>query len=152
MENSVANQLPEADSLPDGFVDSSEEPLTFSPPLTDQESQVTDYKEEKLIQVASRPDLIVDDFRSCECDNGNAGRTRTFPVKLSECASCDAHKLIKTPVDVCKDESDVGTLDLVSESVVRRSEHKVAPSADQKKHAGETCHIAEKRNIPLLEI
>ncbi|XP_076958754.1 uncharacterized protein LOC143634604 [Bidens hawaiensis] len=60
MENPVVNQLPEADSLPDGFVDSS----TSAEPLTRcRESRVLDYKEEKLIEVGSQPDLLVDDFQ-----------------------------------------------------------------------------------------
>ncbi|KAF5770784.1 putative transcription factor bZIP family [Helianthus annuus] len=135
MENPVANQLPEADSLPDGFVDSSAEPLTSSPATPNQESEVADYKEEKLIEVDSRPNLIVDDFQSCEGDNGNADRTRTFPVELIEDASCDAPKLLKTPVEVCKDVSHSGSPDSVLENVVRKSEPKMAPSTDGKKHA-----------------
>ncbi|KAJ0704975.1 putative transcription factor bZIP family [Helianthus annuus] len=131
MENPVANQLPEADSLPDGFVDSSAEPLTSSPATPNQESDVADYKEEKLIEVDSRPNLIVDDFQSCEGDNGNADRTRTFPVELIE----DAPKLLKMPVEVCKDVSHSGSPDSVLENVVRKSEPKMAPSTDGKKHA-----------------
>ncbi|KAL9995114.1 putative transcription factor bZIP family [Helianthus debilis subsp. tardiflorus] len=134
MENPVANQLPEADSLPDGFVDSSAEPLTSSPATPNQESEVADYKEEKLIEVDSRPNLIADDFQSCEGDNGNADRTRTFPVELIEDASCDAPKLLKTPVEVCKDVSHSGSPDSVLENVVRKSEPKMAPT-DGKKHA-----------------
>ncbi|XP_073139840.1 uncharacterized protein [Henckelia pumila] len=54
MENNVkseVNQLPEADSLPDGFVESS------SPEHLEEE--VTDYKEEKLLQLDSRSDSDV---------------------------------------------------------------------------------------------
>lgn len=72
MENSAANQLPEADSLPDGFVDSSAEPVTASVPTApDQEDDVTDYKEEKLVEVELSPDLIMNDFQSYEGDNGS---------------------------------------------------------------------------------
>ncbi|KAI3793416.1 hypothetical protein L1987_36035 [Smallanthus sonchifolius] len=138
MENPVAIQLPEADSLPDGFVDSSAEPVTSSPRTPDQESQVTDYKEEKLIEVDSRPDLVVDDFQSCEGDDGSANQTRTFPVELSAFANCDAQK-IKTAVE------DEGSPNCVSENVVRKSGPEMAPSADGNKHAGETCRSAEKQ-------
>ncbi|KAL8249185.1 hypothetical protein R6Q59_006053 [Mikania micrantha] len=53
MENPVAIQLPEADSLPDGFIDSSAEPVT----RLYQETQVTDYKEDKQIEVDSKPNF-----------------------------------------------------------------------------------------------
>ncbi|KAK9063011.1 hypothetical protein SSX86_016881 [Deinandra increscens subsp. villosa] len=144
MENPAANQLPEADSLPDGFVDSSAEPLPPSPPTLDQENHVTDYKEEKLVEVDSRPDLVVDDFQSCEGDDGNAEQARTFPVELSECVGCDTQKLVKPRVEDCKDESDVGSPNFVSENVVRKSEQELAPSVDGNKHAGETSQNSGK--------
>ncbi|KAI3799742.1 hypothetical protein L1987_35043 [Smallanthus sonchifolius] len=147
MENPVAIQLPEADSLPDGFVDSSAEPVTSLPRTPDQESQVTDYKEEKLIEVDSRPDLVVDDFQSCEGDNGSADQTRTFPVELSAFANCVAQK-IKTAVEDCKDE---GSPNCVSENVVRKPGPEIAPSTDGNKHAGETCQSAEKKTEQGVE-
>ncbi|KAI3458986.1 hypothetical protein Pfo_015649 [Paulownia fortunei] len=51
--NPEVNQLPEADSLPDGFVESSS-----SEPL---EETVTDYKEEKLLEPDSRPEVVIED-------------------------------------------------------------------------------------------
>ncbi|KAK1409552.1 hypothetical protein QVD17_36078 [Tagetes erecta] len=145
MENRIANQLPEADSLPDGFVDCSAEPVISLARIRDQECGVTDYKEEKLIEVHSRPDLIVDDFQLCEGDDGSAEQTRTFPVELCAYVSCDAEKLIKTPVEHCKDEISDGLLNSVAENVERKSEHKLAASlTDGNKHAGDTCQIAEK--------
>lgn len=45
-----SNQLPEADSLPDGFVESSS-----------VEEAVTDYKEEKLLEPESSPQLVIQD-------------------------------------------------------------------------------------------
>lgn len=147
MENPAANQLPEADSLPDGFVDSSADPLTPSSPRTpDGEDEVTDYKEEKLIEVDSRPDLVVDDFQSCDGDDCNAERARTFPVELPEDVGCDTEKVVETSVDVCKDESSVESPSFVSENVVGISEPEVAPSVDGNKNAGETCQNSGKCN------
>ncbi|KAL7614947.1 hypothetical protein Lser_V15G08630 [Lactuca serriola] len=137
MENSAANQLPEADSLPDGFVDSSAEPVTASVPTApDQEDDVTDYKEEKLVEVESRPDLIVNDFQSCEGDNGSSEPSRTFPVELSEYVSCGEDAV----------KSDAGSPNVVSENVVRKPEQGMAPvtDGDKQKHAGETCQNSEK--------
>ncbi|XP_075513547.1 uncharacterized protein LOC142548849 [Primulina tabacum] len=56
MENKVkseVNQLPEADALPDGFVESS------SPEHVEEEAN--DYKEEKLLQLDSRSDVVITD-------------------------------------------------------------------------------------------
>ncbi|KAL0317443.1 UNVERIFIED_CONTAM: hypothetical protein Sangu_2158600 [Sesamum angustifolium] len=51
--NPEVNQLPEADSLPDGFVESSSvEPL---------KEAVTDYKEEKLLEPDSVPEVVIGD-------------------------------------------------------------------------------------------
>ncbi|KAK4385881.1 Beta-taxilin [Sesamum angolense] len=51
--NPEVNQLPEADSLPDGFVESSSvEPL---------KEAVTDYKEEKLLEPDSLPEVVIGD-------------------------------------------------------------------------------------------
>lgn len=131
MENPAANQLPEADSLPDGFVDSSAEPLTPSPATPDQEDQVTDYKEEKLVEVESRPDLVVNDFHSREGDNESPEQARTFPVELSEYEDTV--------------ESDASSSKFVSENVVRKSEQGIAPTPSTgTKHAEETCQDSEK--------
>ncbi|KAH6804013.1 alpha-taxilin-like protein [Perilla frutescens var. frutescens] len=48
--NPEANQLPEADSLPDGFVESSS-----------AAEEVVDYKEEKLLEPGSRPEVVIED-------------------------------------------------------------------------------------------
>ncbi|KAI3705191.1 hypothetical protein L1987_75425 [Smallanthus sonchifolius] len=145
MENPAANQLPEADSLPDGFVDSSAESPTSLSPTPDQ---VADYKEEKLVEVDSRPDLVVDDFQSCEGDDGSAEQARTFPVELSEDVSCDTQTLVKTPLEDCRDESDVGSPDFVSENV----EQETPPSVDENKHAGETCQNSGKSTEQGVEM
>ncbi|KAI7753025.1 hypothetical protein M8C21_016780, partial [Ambrosia artemisiifolia] len=151
MENHAVNQLPEVDSLPDGFVDSSADPLTPSS-TPDQEDEVTDCKEGKQLGVDSRNDSVGDDFQSCEGDDGSAEQARALTVELSECGSCDAQKLVETPVEVCKDENDVGSPSLVSENVVGKSEQEMAPSTDGNKNAGETRQNSGKSNEQGVEV
>ncbi|XWS66137.1 hypothetical protein CRYUN_Cryun05aG0174200 [Craigia yunnanensis] len=76
MENPEANQLPDVDSLPDGFVDSPSEPLTPKTPILEQEEPLQpDYKEEDLV--------------STEFLASKGQKKRTFPVPLSEGHSFD---------------------------------------------------------------
>ncbi|XP_071706744.1 uncharacterized protein [Rutidosis leptorrhynchoides] len=140
MENTAANQLPEVDSLPDGFVDSSAEHLTSSPVTP----EVVDYEEERLVEVESRPDLVVDDFQSCEGDDGSAEQARTFPVELSD---SDAQNLVRTPVEDCKDESEAGSPSFVSDNLVVKSEHELAPSTDGNKLATELGVETQAANV-----
>ncbi|RWR85898.1 Taxilin family [Cinnamomum micranthum f. kanehirae] len=113
MEQSPANQLPEADSLPDGFVESSTEP---SIPISETEKQQqqqhsSDYKD-TFIDVGrsqtqideSIPDSIPspnrnrvhekvfkeDETRSPDSRADKAEKPRTFPVPLSEKGSFDS--------------------------------------------------------------
>ncbi|CAK9152235.1 unnamed protein product [Ilex paraguariensis] len=101
MENPAANQLPEADSLPDGFVESAAEPLAPSTPTPEQEKPVTDYKEEKLLEPDLGPKFVVNDFQSSECDTVQIQKLRTFPVALSENDTFDA---LQKSVDVINED------------------------------------------------
>ncbi|GKU91750.1 hypothetical protein SLEP1_g5575 [Rubroshorea leprosula] len=75
MENPEVNQLPEVDSLPDGFVDSPTEPLAPQTPILEQENrQKGDYKDE----------LVSNDFDATTGGTGKTQKPRTFPVPLSE--------------------------------------------------------------------
>ncbi|KAI7731170.1 hypothetical protein M8C21_012223 [Ambrosia artemisiifolia] len=152
MENYVVNQLPELDSLPDGFVDSSADPLTPSSPTPDQEDDVPDCKEGRLLKVDSRNDSVGDDSQSCEGDDGSAEQARALTVELSECGSCDEQKLVETPAEDCKDESDVGSPNLVFENVVGKSEQEMAPSADGNKNAAPSCQNLGKSNEQGVEV
>lgn len=46
MQNPDANQLPEVDSLPDGFVESTTEPVAPATPNPEQEKPLSGYKED----------------------------------------------------------------------------------------------------------
>ncbi|XP_022765347.1 beta-taxilin-like isoform X2 [Durio zibethinus] len=71
MENPQANQLPEVDSLPDGFVASPSEPLAPNTPILEQEKPL-------------QPDYTEDDLVSTEFGASKGQKQRTFPVPLSE--------------------------------------------------------------------
>ncbi|MBA0776034.1 hypothetical protein Gotri_011093 [Gossypium trilobum] len=71
MENPESNQLPEVDSLPDGFVESPSEILAPKTPIS---------KEEKPLQ----PDCREGDLVSSEFGANKGKKQRTFPVPLSE--------------------------------------------------------------------
>lgn len=49
MQNPEANQLPEVDSLPDGFVEGTAEPVAPATPTPEQEKPISDYKEDGFI-------------------------------------------------------------------------------------------------------
>ncbi|KAE9445539.1 hypothetical protein C3L33_22563, partial [Rhododendron williamsianum] len=89
MENPAADQLPEAHSLPDGFVDSSPEPLAPSTLTLEQEKPVIDYKEEKLVEADSRHELVLNELQPSEGKTEKSENSRTFPVLLSENDGCD---------------------------------------------------------------
>lgn len=84
MENPAADQLPEAHSLPDGFVDSSPELLAPSTPILEHEKPVIDYKEEKLVEADSRPELVLHELQPSEGKTEKSEHSRTFPVPLPE--------------------------------------------------------------------
>ncbi|KAF5959517.1 hypothetical protein HYC85_000726 [Camellia sinensis] len=96
MENPVADQLPDAHSLPDGFVDSSAEPLA-------QEKPLIDYKEEKLVELDSRPELVV---VVNEGKTEKNEKSRRFPVPLSENDGSDASKELELPIEGWSEQSD----------------------------------------------
>ncbi|XVE75341.1 hypothetical protein DITRI_Ditri12bG0086600 [Diplodiscus trichospermus] len=70
MENPEAKQLPEVDSLPDGFVESPSESLAPKTPILEQEKPL-------------QPDSKEDDLVSAEFGGGKGQKQRTFPVPLS---------------------------------------------------------------------
>ncbi|KAL7228717.1 hypothetical protein ACSBR2_007421 [Camellia fascicularis] len=95
MENPVADQLPDAHSLPDGFVDSSAEPFS-------QEKPLIDYKEEKLVELDSRPELVV---VVNEGKTEKSEKSRRFPVPLSENDGSDASKELELPIEGWSEQS-----------------------------------------------
>ncbi|KAL8538605.1 hypothetical protein ACS0TY_000574 [Phlomoides rotata] len=81
--NPESNQLPEADSLPDGFVESSSvEPV---------EEAVTDYKEEKLLDPDSSPQVVIGDgsSNSSKLVENVGDQSKSTAVSNAEAASCE---------------------------------------------------------------
>lgn len=143
MENPAANQLPEADSLPDGFVDSPAEPLAPSTPTPEQENLVTDYKEEKLVELDSNV------FQLSERTNEDTGESRSFLEQLSGNVSSDAQNSVEVPKKELLDLSDAALVasepaNIVSEDAVKRSKHGLAGSANGEELTKGTCQSSEK--------
>nr|AFK42270.1 unknown [Medicago truncatula] len=57
MQNPEANQLPEVDSLPDGFVEGTAEPVAPATPTPEQEKPISDYKEDGFIDCGHSNEL-----------------------------------------------------------------------------------------------
>ncbi|KAJ0045807.1 hypothetical protein Pint_06092 [Pistacia integerrima] len=88
MEGADANQLPEVDSLPDGFVDSPTEALAPATPTLEQENSL-------------------EEFQTSKGRTEKTQKLRTFPVPLSEMDNFDASvDLIKMPNKGSVEETD----------------------------------------------
>lgn len=57
MQNPDANQLPDVDALPDGFVEGSTEPLAPATPTPEQEKPLSDYKEDGSLDCSHSNEL-----------------------------------------------------------------------------------------------
>ncbi|CAI0411679.1 unnamed protein product [Linum tenue] len=108
MENLDANQLPEVDAMPDGFVDSSREPVAPATPTVEQEKPRSHNTEEDTMSDLHHANLAATRELSNESTPSQAQRTektRTFPVPLSETDSSEGsgHVTELTP----KGEEDI---------------------------------------------
>lgn len=88
MENPAATGLPEVDALPDGFVDSTTEPLGRPTPSVEQE----DYR---VHDTSEHYDPDVQESGASEAETSLRGvektqKPRKFPVPLSETENLDA--------------------------------------------------------------
>lgn len=93
------NQLPEADSLPDGFVDSPTEPLAPQTPNLDKEKVRNDDYEDELES---------NDLDASADGMGKTQKPRTFPVPLSE-ADCfeESVKSVESGLNVTESSGSV---------------------------------------------
>ncbi|XP_042482025.1 uncharacterized protein LOC122062445 isoform X2 [Macadamia integrifolia] len=130
MENSPANQLPEVDSLPDGFVESSE-----------QDKNNADYKDtlsELDISNESRHELAsssqdssaMNEIRLAENRAETMEKNRKFPVALSE----------KDSIDTCGDSLDAARKGCVGDSVGGSIMHEMANSAAESSERVSSYH------------
>jgi len=90
MENPEANQLPEVDSMPDGFVESSTEPVAPLTPTVDKEKPLGDYKEDSFAELDHSDELAANEFQTSQGREEKTQKLRTFPVPLSETENFDA--------------------------------------------------------------
>ncbi|KAJ4848591.1 hypothetical protein Tsubulata_020258, partial [Turnera subulata] len=109
MENGGANQLPEVDALPDGFVESSAEPQAPSTPSIEHEKPVSDCKERTVsLHDRSSEKILSFDSQTSEDTTTTTDKTeklRTFPVPLSDSESTasiydNAHVVSEAPSGV----------------------------------------------------
>ncbi|KAJ6311571.1 hypothetical protein OIU77_013347 [Salix suchowensis] len=127
MENRAANQLPEVDSLPDGFVDSSMDPVAPHTPTAEQEKPVSDSKEDSIGKVAhvreAMPEMAANESQTSQNCTEKSEKMRNFPVPLSDIDGCDVsvHLVVEPDQGAWQEE---GTLpkpvldDLVPEASV----------------------------------
>ncbi|XP_062156824.1 uncharacterized protein LOC133864490 [Alnus glutinosa] len=90
MENPEANQLPEVDSMPDGFVESSMEPVAPLTPTVEKEKPLGDYKEDSFAELDHSDELAANEFQTSQGREEKTQKLRTFPVPLSETENFDA--------------------------------------------------------------
>ncbi|GFY84571.1 hypothetical protein Acr_03g0013450 [Actinidia rufa] len=86
MENPGVDQLPEAHSLPDGFVDSPTEQLAPSTTTPEQEKPLSDHKEEKLVE----SDVAVNEFQSNEGKKSENSRVFLTDYKEEKLVELDS--------------------------------------------------------------
>jgi hypothetical protein len=142
MENPAADQLPEVDSLPDGFVESAVEPLSPSTPAVEHEKPVRDYKEEKLLEPELSPQLLVNDSPSTDgIVTENAEKLRTFPVSLSENDSFDAQKSVEEVTNKGSLEPSGGAV--VGEEPVRGISH----ASEQPIQGDVSSQVAQEKGL-----
>lgn len=134
MVNSDANQLPEVDSLPDGFVEGSTEPLAPPTPTVEQEKPRGDYKEGSFSEIDHSDELAANEFQTSPGSEEKTQKLRTFPVPLSETDSFD----VSEQTQGSQGSQDASTVPEASDGVVRCSKVKEQVQAD--------CQSSERCN------
>ncbi|XP_041000343.1 alpha-taxilin [Juglans microcarpa x Juglans regia] len=126
MVNPDANQLPEVDSLPDGFVEGSTEPLAPPTPTVEQEKPRGDYKEGSFSEIDHSDELAANEFQTSPVSEEKTQKLRTFPVPLSETDSFDASE----QTEGSQGSQDASTVSEASVGVARCSKVKEQVQAD----------------------
>lgn len=131
MENIDANQLPEVDSLPDGFVDSSVEPVALATPILEQEKALIVHEEDNISEHdhsnETPSELAKNASQTSQNVTEKSEKPRTFPVLLSRTDGCDASvNLIEVSDKGCEEQAEDAlakpdSVHLVSEASVRAS-------------------------------
>ncbi|KAK4578880.1 hypothetical protein RGQ29_028807 [Quercus rubra] len=144
MENPDANQLPEADALPDGFVESSTEPVAPPTPTVEQEKPLGDYKEDSFSDLDHSDKLSANEFQTSQGREEKTQKLRTFPVPLSETDIFEASEgLGEVSSEGCTEQTE-GTL--VSPDSANLSEASVGVSgcSEVKEQVQANCQSSER--------
>ncbi|KAM1708077.1 hypothetical protein ACFX15_001072 [Malus domestica] len=122
MENPEANQLPEVDSLPDGFVVSSPEPLAPATPTVEQEKPLGNNENDNSTERDSSKEPVgesaANEFQPSQDRAEKTQKLRTFPVLLSETDSSHVSvESVQVPKDASAEQTEEGTLVMPDSSV-----------------------------------
>ncbi|XP_062092838.1 uncharacterized protein LOC133798526 isoform X2 [Humulus lupulus] len=135
MENPDANQLPEVDSLPDGFVESFPEPLAPQTPNLEQEKPLPSYKEGNTTDCSN--ESAANEFQHSQSRTEKTQKLRTFPVVLSESDSFDTS--IEAPSKNSMEHTEGSLVAPNSEASVG-----VLECCEEKKQLTEKCQSLER--------
>ncbi|XP_068330206.1 uncharacterized protein [Pyrus communis] len=150
MENPEANQLPEVDSLPDGFVESSPEPLAPATPTFEQEKPLGNNESDNSTERDSSKEpvgeLAADEFQASQGRAEKTQKLRTFPVPLSETDSSDVSvDSVQVPKNASTEQREEGSL-VMPDSAVSVSEALggVSEGGEVKKQVETRCQSSER--------
>lgn len=154
-QNPDANQLPEVDSLPDGFVDSSSEPLASSAPNFEQEKALGDGKEDHVSEIDCPSDHVhgvsANEFDKSHNETEKTPELKKFPVSFSEKYSFGGSEgLVEMPIKGHMDQAEGMFITPVSGDSVLEASVRVSECCEVKERAEAKCQHSERRNyFPL---
>ncbi|KAL4621396.1 hypothetical protein ACB092_06G224500 [Castanea dentata] len=144
MENPDANQLPEADALPDGFVESSTEPVAPPTPTVEQEKPLGDYKEDSFSELDHSDKLSTNEFQTSQGREEKTQKLRTFPVPLSETDIFEASEgLGEVSSEGCTEQTE-GTLVSPDSANVSEASVGVSGCSELKEQVQANCQSLER--------
>lgn len=157
MENPEANQLPEVDSLPDGFVESPPEPLAPPTPTFEQEKPLDNREDDIASDIDSSKEpveeLAADEFQTSQGRAEKTQKLRTFPVPLSETDSSDVSvESVQVPKRASTEQTEEGGTLVMPHSADSVSETSVGvPECSEVKEQVEArCQSSERRKYLYL--
>ncbi|XP_020223899.1 alpha-taxilin [Cajanus cajan] len=106
MQNPDANQLPEVDSLPDGFVESTTEPLAPVSPTPEQEKPLNSYKDDDSSDLSHSNELSNDlgekEFQNNhECSGEIPSNSCMQQTEGAQITSAVANSVSESPLSTC---------------------------------------------------
>ena len=148
MENNDANQLPEVDALPDGFMDGSAEPPAPPTPALKQEKPLGSYKDNALEIDCSNVSINEPSANEFQRSPGRTEKTqklRTFPIVLSESENSDAP--VQSPG---KGGSEQAGVSLAADGSAESSAQVSSDCCGVKEQLKEKCQTSEKRSFLFI--